>query len=109
MCFIGITGLFSFCIKLLQREVRSIKDKCTQQTFDLYEARCEIARLRSLLPSENVPPRDPSLIETVTVREGNISPKSSIARRDVNAGVYVREREGPGEIPARTSYRHTQL
>ena len=106
---IGITGLFSFCIKLLQREVRSIKDKCTQQTFDLYEARCEIARLRSLLPSENVPPRDPSPIETVTVREGNISPKSSIARRDVNAGVYVREREGQGEIPARTSYRHTQL
>lgn len=94
---------------LLQREVRSIKDKCTQQTFDLYEARCEIARLRSLLPSENVPPRDPSPIETVTVREGNISPKSSIARRDVNAGVYVREREGQGEIPARTSYRHTQL
>lgn len=94
---------------LLQREIRSIKDKATQQTLNLYEARCEIARLRSLLPSENVPPRDSSPIETVTVREGNISPKSSIARRDVNSGVYVREREEQGEIPARTSYPHTQV
>lgn len=94
---------------LLQREIRSIKDKATQQTFNLYEARCEIARLRSLLPSENVPPRDSSPVETVTVREGNISPKSSIARRDVNSGVYVREREEQGEITARTSYPHTQV
>ncbi|XP_078373554.1 uncharacterized protein LOC144657122 isoform X2 [Oculina patagonica] len=94
---------------LLQRENRAIKDRAMQQTADLYEARCEIARLRSLLPSENVPPRDSSPIETVTVREGNISPKSSIPRREVTTGVYVREREEQGEVPPRTSYRHTRL
>ncbi|KAJ7379723.1 Rap1 GTPase-activating protein 1 [Desmophyllum pertusum] len=95
---------------LLQRENRAIKDRAMQQTADLYEARCEIARLRSLLPSENVPPRDSSPIETVTVREGTISPKSSISRRDVTTGVYVREREEPGEVSTRTSsYRHTRL
>lgn len=80
-----------------------------QQTADLYEARCEIARLRSLIPSENVPPRDPSPIETVTVREGNISPKSSIPRRDVTTGVHAREREEPEDVRTRTSYRHTRL
>ena len=66
-----------------------------QQTADLYEARCEIARLRSLVPSENVPPRDSSPMETVTVREGSISsPKGTLARRDVTT---------------RTNYQHTQL
>lgn len=94
-------------LQLLQRENRAIKDAAMQQTADLYQARCEIARLRSLLPSENVPPRDSSTIETVTVREGNVSPKSSISRREVTTG--VREREEHGEIPTRTSYRHTRL
>jgi len=79
------------------------------QTADLYEARCEIARLRSLLPSENVSPRDSSPIETVTVREGSISsPKGTFARRDVTTGVYVRERDEAGEAPTRT-FRHTRL
>lgn len=72
---------------LLQRENRAIQDAAMQQTADLYQARCEIARLRSLLPSENVPPRDPSSIEAVTVREGNISPESNISRREVTARV----------------------
>lgn len=96
-------------LQLLQRENRAIKDAAMQQTADLYQARCEIARLRSLLPSENVLPRDSSTIETVTVREGNVSPKSSMSRREVTTGVYVREREEHGEIPTRTSYRHTRL
>jgi len=94
---------------LLQRENRAIKDKAMHQTADLYEARCEIARLRSLLPSENVSPRDSSPIETVTVREGSISsPKGTFARRDVTTGVYVRERDEAGEAPTRT-FRHTRL
>lgn len=80
---------------LLQRQNRDIQDRAMQQTADLYEARCEIARLRSLVPSENVPPRDSSPMETVTVREGSISsPKGTLARRDVTT---------------RTNYQHTQL
>ena len=81
-----------------------------KQTADLYESRCEIARLRSLLPSENVPPRDSSTIETVTVREGSISsPKGSFARRDIATGTYIRERDEPEEVSSRSSYRHTRL
>ena len=81
-----------------------------KQTADLYEARCEIARLRSLLPSENVPPRDSPTIETVTVRESSISsPKGSFARRDVTTGAYIRERDEPEEVASRSSYRHTRL
>ncbi|XP_048581035.1 rap1 GTPase-activating protein 1 isoform X2 [Nematostella vectensis] len=45
-------------IVLLQRENKASNDRNHQYTADLYEARCEIARLRSLLPSENVRPED---------------------------------------------------
>lgn len=62
-----------------------------QQTVDLYESRCEIARLRSLLPSENIPPRGTSRRETVTVR----------------GGVFVREGDETGS--SRLSNRFTQL
>lgn len=89
---------------LLQRENRAIKDKAMQQTADLYEARCEIARLRSLLPSEYISLRDSSRVETITVREGSISsPKGSLAVRDVTTGMYKREREEPTEVSTRSS------
>lgn len=59
-----------------------------QQTADLYEARCEIARLKSLLPSENVHLRDSSAIETVTLRQGSFpSPKGGLAGRDAATSV----------------------
>ena len=73
-----------------------------QQTVDLYESRCEIARLRSLLPSENIPPRGPSRRETVTVREASMA-----SRRDFIGGVYVREEDETGT--SRLSNRFTQL
>ena len=79
-----------------------------QQTVDLYESRCEIARLRSLLPSENIPPRGPSRRETVTVREASMaSPKGNSSRRDFIGGVYVREEDETGS--SRLSNRFTQL
>lgn len=94
---------------LLQRENRAIKDKAMQQTADLYEARCEIARLKSLLPIENVHLRDSSSIETVTLRQGSFpSPKGGLAGRDAATGVYKGEREELTDVSSR-SYRHTRL
>ncbi|XP_031567851.1 rap1 GTPase-activating protein 1-like [Actinia tenebrosa] len=43
-------------IVLLQRDSKAAQDLNLHQTVELYEARVEIARLRSLLPSENVRP-----------------------------------------------------
>ncbi|CAH3027853.1 unnamed protein product [Porites evermanni] len=93
---------------LLQRQNRDIQDRAMQQTVDLYESRCEIARLRSLLPSENIPPRGPSRRETVTVREASMAtPKGNPSRRDFVGGVYVREGDETGS--SRLSNRFTQL
>lgn len=48
--------IFIVCIyfQLVERENKEAEDQNLHQTVELYEARCEIARLRSLLPNDNI-------------------------------------------------------